>query len=180
MLALAAIIPSGARRSDSAAQQSRASEFAAAEAEELLDTNYSDGTLSVGSHDDPDNPHLQQYYVQWNVEGDQPITNCKRITITVRRSSTLTPAIARLVILKPQTEVDRDPPSAHPRIRTRRADRRALALAGTLAVVAFTVFYNTQRATAASPTSSRTARTAAPRSSCSSATCAWRDPVGSA
>jgi general secretion pathway protein I len=104
VLALAAIIPSGARRSDSAAQQSRASEFAAAEAEELLDTNYSDGTLSVGSHDDPDNPHLQQYYVQWNVEGDQPITNCKRITITVRRSSTLTPAIARLVILKPQTE----------------------------------------------------------------------------
>jgi type II secretory pathway pseudopilin PulG len=104
VLSLAAIIPSGARRSDSAGQQSRASEFAAAEAEELLDTNYSDGSLSVGSHDDPDNPRLQQYYVQWNVEGDQPITNCKRVTITVRRSSTLAPVIARLVILKPLAE----------------------------------------------------------------------------
>jgi len=104
VLALAAIIPSGARRSDSAGQQSRASEFAAAEAEELLDANYTDDGLTAGSHDDDANPHLQQYYVQWNVEADQPITNCKRVTITVRRSSTLAPVIARLVILKPQTE----------------------------------------------------------------------------
>jgi type IV pilus assembly protein PilV len=104
VLTLAAIIPSGARRSDSAGQQTRASEFAAAQAEALLDVTYNDGDLSAGSHDDTANPHLRQYYVSWNVEVDAPIANCKRVTVSVRRSSTLGPVLARLVILKPRTE----------------------------------------------------------------------------
>ena len=104
VLTLAVIIPTGAKKSDNSAQQSRASEFAAQEAEELLDATYTDGVLTSGNHTDPGNPYLGQYYVEWNVEVDAPIANCKRITIKVHQSSLSSPTVAQIVALKALTD----------------------------------------------------------------------------
>ena len=100
VLTLAVIIPSGAKKSDKSGQQSRASEFAAARAEWLLDAPYTDDDLSDGSHTDPANPYLGQYYVEWIVELDKPIANCKRITIKIHQPSLTSPTVAQVVILK--------------------------------------------------------------------------------
>jgi prepilin-type N-terminal cleavage/methylation domain-containing protein len=104
VLTMAVIIPSGARKSDNSGQQSRASEFAAARAEELLDVSYTDDNLTAGTHTDDANPFLNQYYVEWVVEADQPIANCKRVTIKVHQGSLSNPTAAQLVILKVLTD----------------------------------------------------------------------------
>lgn len=104
VLTLAVIIPAGARKSDNSGQQSRASEFCASRAEELLDAPYSDDDLTAGTHTDPSNPLLTQYYVEWVVEGDAPIVNCKRVTIKVHTGSLIMPTTAQVVILKVQTD----------------------------------------------------------------------------
>lgn len=104
VLTLAVMIPSGAKKSDSSGQQTRASEFAAARAEELLDVSYSDDNLTSGTHTDDHNPYLNIYWVEWTVEDDQPITNCKRVTIKVRTPLSNSPVCAQLVILKVQTD----------------------------------------------------------------------------
>ena len=104
VLTLAVIIPAGAKKSDNSGQQSRASEFAAAHAEELLDATYGDDDLTAGTHTDADNPYLNQYYVEWVVEADAPIANCKRITIKVHQGALTAPTTAQIVILKAQAD----------------------------------------------------------------------------
>ena len=103
VLTLAVIIPAGAKKSDKSGQQSRASEFCAARAEELLDDVYGDDDLVAGTHTD-DTVYLNQYYVEWVVEDNAPITNCKRVTIKVHQGALALPTIAQLVILKVQTD----------------------------------------------------------------------------
>lgn len=105
VLTLAVIIPTGTRKSDNSGQQSRASEFSAARAEELLDATYTDDDLTPGTHtDDAGNPYLGQYYVEWVVEDGAPISGCKRVTIKVHRSSLTDPTLAQIVILKVQAD----------------------------------------------------------------------------
>jgi len=104
VLTLAVIIPAGAKKSNNSGQQSRASEFAAAKAEELLDAPYTDDDLTAGTHTDNDNPFLKQYYREWVVEADQPITNCKRVTIKVHEPTLASPTVAQIVILKALTD----------------------------------------------------------------------------
>jgi Tfp pilus assembly protein PilV len=101
-LTLAAVMPLGIRKSNQANQQSRASELVARKAEELLATPYSDSDLDEATHDDTSNPYPGDYYARWVVEDDQPIASCKRITITVARTSVTTTPLARLVVVKPQ------------------------------------------------------------------------------
>jgi prepilin-type N-terminal cleavage/methylation domain-containing protein len=104
VLTLAVIIPAGAKKSSSSGEQSRASEFCAARAEELLDETYTDDDLTSGTHTDTSNPFLNQYYVEWVVEVDAPITNCKRVTVKVHQGSLSQPTIAQVVILKVMTD----------------------------------------------------------------------------
>jgi hypothetical protein len=97
------MVPSGMKKGNSAGRQSRASQLAAVRAEQLLDDSYTDDDLSGGLHDDPSNPYVGQYYVSWNVEADQPITSCKRVTIMVRCPSSTSAVTAQLVVLVAQT-----------------------------------------------------------------------------
>jgi prepilin-type N-terminal cleavage/methylation domain-containing protein len=99
VLALAAVIPLGVKKNSSSAQQSRASELAASRAEQLLQAPFSEPDMAVGTHDDPNNPYLGQYYVRWTVEDDQPAPRCKRIAIVVNRPTLTSPTIARLLVV---------------------------------------------------------------------------------
>lgn len=99
VLALAAVIPLGIKRNNSATQQSRASELAAGCAERLLDTPFVEPDLSAGNHKDANNPYAGRYYIQWTVEDDQPIKSCKRITVVVNAPDAASPAAARLIVV---------------------------------------------------------------------------------
>lgn len=104
VLTLAVIIPAGAKKSNSSGQQTRASEFAAEKAEALLDAPYTDDDLTSGNHPDGNNPYLGQYYIEWVVENDKPITNCKRVTIKVHEPALSSPTVAQIIILKALTD----------------------------------------------------------------------------
>ena len=103
VLGLALVIPTGTNRVGKAGQQTRASQIAAMRAEQLLTTPYSDSDLDAGTHTDSSNPIDGYYYVEWSVTDDQPITACKRITVTVRRVSITSPIEAQVVIVAPQS-----------------------------------------------------------------------------
>ncbi|HUK62198.1 MAG TPA: prepilin-type N-terminal cleavage/methylation domain-containing protein, partial [Dongiaceae bacterium] len=83
VLALSAAIPLGLNRIGASHEHTEASELASECAEQLLDTPYFDDDLEAGDHTDPGNPHLNNYYVLWTVEDDQPMVDCKRVTITI-------------------------------------------------------------------------------------------------
>lgn len=100
VLTLAAVIPFGIKRSNWASQQSRASELATVRGEALLEAPYLDDALTAGSHTDPNNPHVGSYHVEWNVEDNQPINSCKRVTIRVRRPTATSPVLAQVVVVK--------------------------------------------------------------------------------
>lgn len=102
-LALAALIPLGSNRQGQGGQFTRASSLAARACETLLTTPYDDPDLDPGAHDDPANPYLGRYHVHWSVEADQPIAACKRITVTVTRPASNSPALLRVVIVSPQS-----------------------------------------------------------------------------
>jgi prepilin-type N-terminal cleavage/methylation domain-containing protein len=101
-LALVAMVPLGTRKSSAAAQHTLASELAARSAERLLVTPYDEAVLDAGNHNDSANPYFTRYYVKWNVEANQPISRCKRVTVTVHRPALNSPAVARLVVVKPE------------------------------------------------------------------------------
>lgn len=101
MLALALCVPMATKRIVKAGTQTRASSLASETAEELLTVPYGHGDLTAGTHDDPTNPHDGVYFVRWVVEDDQPLANCKRITVKVaRRSATAAPE-AQIVVVTP-------------------------------------------------------------------------------
>jgi prepilin-type N-terminal cleavage/methylation domain-containing protein len=102
VLSLAAVIPLGVARSNNASQQTRASELAATCAEQVLETPYGDASMTSGAHDDVNNPYPGGYYVRWTVEDDQPIADCKRITIRVYRRTFLSLPLSVLVVVSPR------------------------------------------------------------------------------
>ena len=86
----------------SSTQDSRASELAAASAERLLVTPYDDASLEAGHHEDDNNPVEGDIYVTWEVEDDQPIASCKRITVSARPGSASATPLAKVVIVTPR------------------------------------------------------------------------------
>ncbi|MGH7681613.1 MAG: type IV pilus modification PilV family protein [Candidatus Eiseniibacteriota bacterium] len=103
LLSLATLMPSGSGSVNRSADQTRASELLSQSAENLLSASYSDSTLVAGSHSDPTNPYDGKYYVRWTVEDDQPIPECKRVTITAGWPISLSFPGARVVIVKPRS-----------------------------------------------------------------------------
>lgn len=102
ILTLAAVIPMGIRKTNSASQQTTSSELATLKAEEVLITPFSDADLTAGIHDDPGNPRNGKYYVRWTVEDDQPVTNCKRVTVSVHMNAVTASPTAKVVVVRPQ------------------------------------------------------------------------------
>ncbi len=100
VLSLAATIPLGSKRIVSAGQQTRGSAMAAEQAEELLEMPFGDGELTAGAHNHSLNPLPGNYFVQWVVTVDQPVTGCKRIVITASKGSASSRPEATLIIVK--------------------------------------------------------------------------------
>jgi prepilin-type N-terminal cleavage/methylation domain-containing protein len=103
VMALMACIPMASKRIMKSGAETRASSIASEAAENLLTVPYGNATISSGTHNDPANPHDGLYYTRWVVEDDQPLTSCKRITITVARGAISNTPVVRLVVVTPQS-----------------------------------------------------------------------------
>jgi type IV pilus assembly protein PilV len=98
VLGIAIVFPQGMNRVTDATGDTRASELASERCELVLGTPYDDVTLEAGAHSDPDNPRDGLYNVSWNVEVDQPLAACKRVTVSVTRPGEARPR-ARLMVV---------------------------------------------------------------------------------
>jgi len=103
VLGLASLMPAGTRSTARSGDQTRASELTSKVAERLLAVPWSHADLTSGTHNDTTYPWPGGYYVSYVVEDDQPIANCKRITITTRWPSPSSANRTRLVIVNPRT-----------------------------------------------------------------------------
>ncbi len=103
VLSIAALMPSGSRSVNRSGDQTRGSELASACAERLLSTSYTDADLTAGSHFDAGNPYYGKYYVQWNVQDNQPMVECKRATVLVRWPTVVSAPGATVVIVVPRS-----------------------------------------------------------------------------
>lgn len=103
VLSMATLMPSGSRSVNRSADQTRASELLSASAENLLTASYSDSSLLAGPHSDPGNPYDGKYYVRWTVQDDQPVTECKRVTLTAGWPTSVSSPAASVVIVKPRS-----------------------------------------------------------------------------
>ncbi len=104
VLSLAALIPLGTKGISRSGETTRASELSASTIERLLATPYGDGDLDAGAHSDPQNPYNGRYWTTWSVEDNQPITDCKRVTVTVRWPRSGSPTNVRVIGVKPRSE----------------------------------------------------------------------------
>jgi len=102
ILGLAAILPAGTRSAAKSGDVTRASELTSRLAEKLLATPYSNAGLTAGTHLDTPYPAVGSYYLSYTVEDDEPITNCKRITVTAHWPLANSPNPAKLVIVNPR------------------------------------------------------------------------------
>lgn len=98
-LALALAMSQGTRSVTDSGQHTRASSVASQRTESLLTAAHTDSLLTAGSHSDPLNPYPGSYFATWLVENNTPVTNCKRITLEVRRGSTTAPVLVRTVVI---------------------------------------------------------------------------------
>jgi prepilin-type N-terminal cleavage/methylation domain-containing protein len=98
-LALAFAMSRGVGSVSESGQHTRASAIASQRTENLLAASHSDPLLTPGSHSDPNNPYPGNYFSDWTVEDNQPITGCKRITISVRRGSATAAPMVRTVVV---------------------------------------------------------------------------------
>jgi len=101
-LTLSLVMPMATRRIVTASSQTRASELSAECAEHILVTPWDDADLTAGTHNDPANPHDRVYYVSWAVVDSVPVLNCKRVTVSVSRTSVSAAALAQLTVVVPQ------------------------------------------------------------------------------
>ncbi len=101
VLSLAMLIPLGTKGISRSGETTRASELSVATMERLLASPYSDTDLSSGTHTDGANPYNGSYFVTWVIEDNQPITDCKRITVRVRWPISASPINVSLVGVKP-------------------------------------------------------------------------------
>jgi type IV pilus modification protein PilV len=102
VLALGAVIPTGIHRVTDSESETRASALGSERSEQLLITPYDHEDLDAGAHADDANPHDGLFNVLWNVEVDQPVTDCKRVTVTVQRASN-NRVLSKLVIVIPRS-----------------------------------------------------------------------------
>ncbi len=102
VLGLAALTPMGTRSAAQSGEVTRASELASAQAEKLLATPFGDPDLAPGAHQAPTYPYPGGYYLTWQVEDDQPIALCKRVTLTIRWPTPSAANRAQLVIVNPR------------------------------------------------------------------------------
>ena len=103
-LALAVLMPLGTRKVTVAGNQTNASSAAAAVSERLLSTPYDDPDLDSGAHSDTaKNPYPGNAWVDWNVEVDAPITDCKRVTVNAHWPNAASASKATLVIVIPRS-----------------------------------------------------------------------------
>jgi Tfp pilus assembly protein PilV len=101
-LSLAILMPMGTRKIMAAGNQTEASGACATAAERLLATPYNDPLLDPGAHtDDANNPYPGRVYVDWNVEAEQPVPDCKRVTVNAHWPNAASPLQVRLVIVVP-------------------------------------------------------------------------------
>ncbi len=103
VLSMATLMPAGARSVNRSADQTRGSELMSATAENLLSASYTDSTLTAGAHSDPANPYDGKYYVRWVVQDDQPVAECKRVTLTAGWPLSSSSSGATVVIVKPRS-----------------------------------------------------------------------------
>lgn len=103
VLGLASLMPAGSRSTARSGDLTRASELTSKVAERLLAVPWSHTDLSAGNHNDSTYPWPGGYYVSYVVEDDQPIANCKRITISTRWPNPSSANRTRLVIVNPRT-----------------------------------------------------------------------------
>lgn len=103
VLGLASLMPAGTRSTAQSGDVTRASELTAKLAERLLSVPWSHADLTSGTHNDATYPWPGGYYVSYVVEDDQPIANCKRITITAHWPSPTSANTSRVVIVNPRT-----------------------------------------------------------------------------
>lgn len=104
-LTLALVMPLATRRLETSMMQTRASQLAAECGEHILATPWDHDDLVSGTHNDPGNPRDGVYFVRWNVETDQPIASCKRVTVGVSRISTAGTVLVQLVVVVPRAGV---------------------------------------------------------------------------
>lgn len=102
VLALAQLVPAGAGSAANSGESTRASEIAASTMERLLADPWAAAELDAGTHQESEYPAHGKYFVTWVVENDQPIANCKRITVTVRWPAANSPTRLRLVGVTPR------------------------------------------------------------------------------
>jgi type IV pilus modification protein PilV len=102
-LAVAALTPLGSHSITKSGQNTRASELCSQVMERLLDTPYDDPDMDDGGHTDANNPYDGHYFVSWNVETNQPIDSCKRVTVTVRWPNSFSLTSVRLVAVSPES-----------------------------------------------------------------------------
>jgi type IV pilus assembly protein PilV len=103
VLSLSLVVPMATKRVTNAGIQTRASSLAAERAETLLTTPYDHGDLTAGPHTDAANPVDGSYYIKWVVTDGQPISGCKRVTVTVSRRSVAARPEAAVTIVCPQS-----------------------------------------------------------------------------
>lgn len=101
-LALVALVPTGMKKVTSSESDTRASALAAERSEQLLITPFDDPDLDSGAHTSDQNPHDGKYDVKWSVEDNQPVTECKRVTVTVHRAVN-NKVLAKLVLVVPHS-----------------------------------------------------------------------------
>ena len=102
ILALGAVIPTGVNRVTDSESETKASALCSDRCEALLITPYDDEDLDVGAHTFGGNPVNGLYDVEWTVEVDQPVPDCKRVTVTVDRAANNL-RLSRLVIVVPRS-----------------------------------------------------------------------------
>jgi Tfp pilus assembly protein PilV len=83
MMALAQALPHGLSVRDKARRMSVATSMAQEEVERLRNLPFRHADLAAGGHSDQDNPADNAFRRTWVVQDDTPVTDMKRITVTV-------------------------------------------------------------------------------------------------
>jgi prepilin-type N-terminal cleavage/methylation domain-containing protein len=83
MMALAQALPNGLSVRDKARRMSVATSMAQEEVERLRDLPWTHADLDAGVHQDPENPVDNAFRRSWQVQTDTPVTDMKRVSVTV-------------------------------------------------------------------------------------------------
>ena len=83
MMALAQALPNGLSVRDKARRMSVATSMAQEEIERLRNLPFNHADLDAGPHADPDNPIANAFRRSWEVQADTPVTDMKRVAVTV-------------------------------------------------------------------------------------------------